>query len=694
MSRLAETARKGHMSELADLWTEALLNQSPAEEMIEALNVLVSAGESGEALVLAETAAEEMDSGGYPGTLAFASGAARLFQHSPVLRRVLVEALRDRYMLYEPLERFLEKSGLLSDSKPLCPAWARMEELLELQEGAFLLHQTYGPGCILRITRTAFTVDFQKSRDHDMTLDAVIETTRPVDAGSVFVLSWKDPDALANLVERGGRPLLDRLMRDLSADGTLTRAAVAAGFSGTSIDPGALWRAVKTAARSADGFALIGDEVFQKEGSSTVEKVRAVLASRGPALSEKTVMVEGLLASDARASRQELVDLVPMVCAGKCVEPGAAFELIWLLGGGQIPGPSAGLAVDLLEDTAARVLRALSEIRSQGCKRDYLDRYVRSGAPHDQLNELMDSLPRGHRVFCRNILKDSDPVFLAGYIAGCLSDPSRVEIYLWGLEQAAEAGDILPPEDVTEQIVKNISRARAETQKRLCGLLMNRLRPSFESMIAGLDARRLSRLADELDQLGSAHETGLLLLVRRQLNSRRTQGASFRKHFWETSAVFSSPSRIAGLHDEADRLQQKDIPAAAEAIAEAASHGDLSENAEYKAALERRDLLLDSLDRKRSLLALLRPYPEQDLSESLVSPATRIVIEAMDDSGDSRTLCVVGPLDTDPDRGWINYQAPLGAALLGRTTGDTVNLPGDERTWRVSAIQVMREVLL
>ncbi len=681
------------MSELTDQWTDALIKSPPVGDMIEALEVLTASGRAGDALLLAETAAEEMDASGSACTLDFVSGAAALFERSPVLRRVLVEALRDRHILYEPLERFLEKSGLLTDARPLNASWGRMNNLLRLQQGAYMLHPTYGPGQILRITRSAFTVNFQKSRDHDMTLDAVIETTRPVDENSIFVLTWKDPDALERLLSNGGPSLLERAMKDLSADGRLTRTSVSSSLAGTGLGATAFWNAFRTAAKSSQGYALIGEEIFVQKGSSTVERVKDLLGSRGMPLSEKARILEGLLVSDSHASREELSSLVPLVCSGKCVESGAAFELVWLLGGGAIPVDADPIAGTLLEPTASRVLRALSEMHSQGCRKEYLTRFVLSAPAAGQLTELLDSLPRGPRQICRDILKDSNPAFLAGYIAGCLSDPSRMELHLWGLEQAAEAGDLLPPEDVTAQILKNISRAKADTQKRLCTLLMNRLRPSFESHIACLDTRRLERLAEELDLLGSAHETALLLLVRRQLNSRKTGDMSRRKHFWETQAVFSSPSRISALHDEMDRLQQKDIPAAAEAIAEAASHGDLSENAEYKAAMERRDLLLDTLDRRSKLLAIMRPYPEQDLSDRVVAPGTRVIIEALDDSGDSRVLGIVGPLDTDPERGWINYQAPLGAALLGRATGDTVTLPGEERSWRVSGIEILAEVL-
>lgn len=693
MSRLLDSARKGDLSELTELWTEALIRNAPPAEMIPALLVLVADGRTDDALLLAETAAEEMDSSGSPSTCEFVSAAAGLFQQSPVLRRVLVESLRDRYMLYDPLERFMEKSGILTETRPLNSCWTKLEGYLKLQEGEYLIHPTYGPGLIVRVSRSAFTVDFQKSRGHDMTLDAVIETTRPIDGMSMFVLSWKDPDTLRDMVASGGSKLLGMAMRDLSTDGRLSRSSLASAVSGLGLEPGQFWRAVRDAAKVTEGYALIGEEIFLKEGSSTADIVRSILSSREPALSEKARLIEGLLASDSHVPRGELVSMLPLVCSSRCVEQGAAFELVWLLGGGAVPEEYAEFAHGLVESTASRVLRAISEMHSQVCRKDYLALYLLSGPEDSHLIELMDNLPRGPRLFCRDLLKDVNPAFLAGYLARCLSDPSRVELHLWGLEQAAEAGDIIPHDDITVQVLKNISRARADTQKRLCILLMNRLRPSFEGHIASLDTRRLERLADELDELGSAHETGLLLLVRRQINSRRTDGSTHRKHFWETNAVFSSPSRISAYHDETDRLQQKDIPAAAEAIAEAASHGDLSENAEYKAALERRDLLLDTLDRRRKLLAILRPYPVQDLSDRIVSPGTSVIIEAMDDSGDTRVLGIVGPLDTDPEGGRINYQAPLGAALLGRATGDTVTLPGEERSWRVSGIELLQGVL-
>ena len=55
-----------------------------------------------------------------------------------------------------------------------------------------------------------------------------------------------------------------------------------------------------------------------------------------------------------------------------------------------------------------------------------------------------------------------------------------------------------------------------------------------------------------------------------------------------------------------------------------------------------------------------------------------------------QTIDVVGPLDADPENGRINYLAPLGKALLGKTVGDIAVLPGDDSTeWRVVSLEIL-----
>jgi transcription elongation factor GreA len=223
-------------------------------------------------------------------------------------------------------------------------------------------------------------------------------------------------------------------------------------------------------------------------------------------------------------------------------------------------------------------------------------------------------------------------------------------------------------------------------------ILMNKLRPQLEQHISLLDTRRLEALTENLEQSLGAQETGLVLLARRELSGRRTGGFTNIRRFWESDFLFNSREGIARRIEEIEDIRTVQIPLAAKAIAEAASHGDLSENAEYTAALEKRDFLLEMLNRYQKQLKLMRPYPVGQVSVDVVSPATRVIIESMGEDPEIRTVFVVGLMDADADKGYINYKAPLGAALLGLAKGDTVQLPGStDSDWRITEISLMEE---
>ena len=99
------------------------------------------------------------------------------------------------------------------------------------------------------------------------------------------------------------------------------------------------------------------------------------------------------------------------------------------------------------------------------------------------------------------------------------------------------------------------------------------------------------------------------------------------------------------------------------------------------------------LNRYRKELKRMQPYPINEISTEIISPATKVVLESMDSATKTRTIHVVGLMDSNSDEGYINYKAPVGAALLGLSKGDTVQLPGDKNiVWRITSISIMAEI--
>ena len=142
------------------------------------------------------------------------------------------------------------------------------------------------------------------------------------------------------------------------------------------------------------------------------------------------------------------------------------------------------------------------------------------------------------------------------------------------------------------------------------------------------------------------------------------------------------------LKEELHRLKTYERPAASKAIEVARAHGDLSENAEYDAAKEAQGMLEARI---RDLEAKLSAAQVVDISklssETVVFGAT---VEVSDvDSGDERTLSIVGEDEADAERGLISYQSPLARALIGKRVDDvvTVRLPSGEKEYEILSLE-------
>ncbi len=119
-------------------------------------------------------------------------------------------------------------------------------------------------------------------------------------------------------------------------------------------------------------------------------------------------------------------------------------------------------------------------------------------------------------------------------------------------------------------------------------------------------------------------------------------------------------------------------------LAEAAAHGDLSENAEHEAAKQRKDLVqakLAKLYDKRQSLANIN---ERMIPRDSIGFWSRV--ELLDlESGEEIGYLLVNSDESDPKNGKISISSPIGKALMGRTEGDEVEVqtPRGTRSYEV-----------
>jgi transcription elongation factor GreA len=143
------------------------------------------------------------------------------------------------------------------------------------------------------------------------------------------------------------------------------------------------------------------------------------------------------------------------------------------------------------------------------------------------------------------------------------------------------------------------------------------------------------------------------------------------------------------LRAELQELKSVQRPAIIHAIAEARSHGDLSENAEYAAAKERQSFIegrIAELEAKLSNAQIINPAL-LDADGRCVFGAT-VELEDMD-SGEIVTYQIVGEDEADIKEGKISVSSPIARALIGKSAGDVaeVQAPGGVRELEILAVQ-------
>jgi len=676
---------------------EALPNGLSAEEMLDTLRVLVEHDDRDLARELLELSLTEMEAAGSKGIPELCKGAAVLFDQSPPLRYALLEALRDEYLMFEPLEFFFSKSGLSKETASIRDSWSSFLRLMRFRKKGYVLHQNFGPGQIVRVTRSSVTIDFEKTLDHDMTIEALVDTIEPLEENSLWIRKWKTRHDFESLPDTDPGEFLAGLFREAASDGSVDTNSLRPFLRGASLKSASVWKKLRDFARSSSDYAEMGDRIVLRSGSSLEAQIRAVLTDRKPALSKKSRMIASILKQEGSIPFDALSGLISEITDLDDCETGARFELVWLLSSRSSSTGVMPDAVRLVETAASRASRAVGEIHSSSCRKAYIKAFLDSSTDREEVFRLMCELPRPLWFAMADEILLKAPDLLSICVTLFLNDRTSVNQFMWALELLATRqikGDFPDRSELLSLLMRNLCFAKADTQRRVAGLLQQELRPELERFIKETDRRSLDGLVSELDGSGSLHETGLMLLLKRELSGRKKGSATGKRCFWESDALFDGSKAIERRRQEIDLLLGVRIPAAADAIAEAASHGDLSENAEYTAAIERRDLLLDTLRRWRKEFEKLRPYPETEVSSTVVSPGTRVVLAAIDDNDDVRSYSIVGPLEADPVSGRINYLAPLGSALLGREIGDSVNLPGDisGRRWRVDDIEILQEV--
>ncbi len=219
-----------------------------------------------------------------------------------------------------------------------------------------------------------------------------------------------------------------------------------------------------------------------------------------------------------------------------------------------------------------------------------------------------------------------------------------------------------------------------------------------------LGARKYERFHQCLGEIESGMASALATQIKRLDNLGRVVHEDMLKAIWkkfpeltvvkvidpwaDESMLLVTSQGMVKKKEEIDTMVNVTMRENAKRIGEAASHGDLSENSEYKFALEERDLLRARLAQMQDEMSIAQAVDPGEVDTNSINVGTKVELSHCQ-SGQSRVLTVLGPWDSNLERNIYNYKAPAVQKLMGHKVGDEleINILDPQGQYEIKAIQ-------
>ncbi len=149
--------------------------------------------------------------------------------------------------------------------------------------------------------------------------------------------------------------------------------------------------------------------------------------------------------------------------------------------------------------------------------------------------------------------------------------------------------------------------------------------------------------------------------------------------------IYVTSKGVSGLKEELDYLRTVKRPETIERMQDAKGNGDWIDNTEYMLVEEELAFIDGRIQQLEHMLKHAQII-EQGNADNIVDIGETVVVQTNDDEMEQYTI--VGVAETDPGKGLISNESPLGAALIGHKVGDevAVKAPGGQYRYRIVAV--------
>ncbi|MDR2257512.1 MAG: transcription elongation factor GreA [Treponema sp.] len=612
-------------------------------------------------------------------------------------RKEIIECFRKKHGSHSQLEEYIRISNLSQTYRNVHDAITDFEKHIAFDKGNFVFHRTWGVGRIAKVQGDEIAIDFSKKRGHSMSLKMAVNALQTLSKNHIWVLkaTWKK-EKLHDKVKNEYAWALQTVIKSFGNSCDIKRIKAELVPSVLSAGEWTTWSAkAREILKSDPGFGVSPDNI-------DLFTVR-----------ERPISIDEKLYNEFKAERNffDRAMTVRSFVAQKNAEPDSEYftEMFSYFSGylrsssqvteqivasyllvkdlvARYPHLGTGLSLnfsdifDGIEDVPALFL-SLKDNKFRDEFLHHVELFIPNWAdiyvklfPY----ALVPSIPV-------RLVQEGGGDKLAAMVANCFENfRDYKEAVVWLFKNAANEEwykkaaipferQLITLIHILDLTYRDIENHRETTENRKINkqvyslLFKDGILNSFIDQADDDTIIRLYTFINDVKDLDPQDKLNLRSRILDRHPNFKFFGDAEKTVI--TRGLMVTAAMYAEKQKQLAHIMDVEVPANSKEIAFALSLGDLRENAEYKAAKEKQEILNSTVAKLKDEIERAQIFDPGSVNLTRVSFGTKAAL-LNNASGKQEEYTILGPWESDPDHNIISYLSPFGGTLLNKAVGE------------------------
>ena len=620
-------------------------------------------------------------------------------------RKEIIECFREKYIEHSQLEEYIRLSNLTQGWRNVHEAIADFEKHIAFDAGNFVFHRTWGVGRIASVKGDEISIDFAKKRDHQMSLKMAVNALQTLNKNHIWVLkaTWKK-DKLREKIKTDPSWALKTIIKsfDNSCEIKQIKAELVPGVLSTSE-----WTTWSTKAR----------DILKTDPSFGVNPEDIDLF----VVRDRPISVEEKLFNEFKAEKNFFERVQTIRAFAKVAEPDSEYfgEMFnYFLGYlksyssanenvvasyllvkdfvGRYPYLNTGLTFNFSElfEEIEEPISVFATLKDSELREGFL-LHIKMFIPN-WADIYLRIFPYAlTKIIIDNLEREGYEQKLISMVQSCYDNHREYrEAVVWifrnlrstnwfdktGLSYEKQLLTLVHVMDLTFREIEN---HRDTTENRKINKQVQTIlfkEGVLDEFILASDVDMITRiytLVDDVKDLDPAIKMRLRNRILDKYPDFKFYGTEEKTIV--TRGLMVTVAKYEEKQRQLQHIMEIDVPTNSKEIGSAIALGDLRENAEYKAAKEKQDILNATVAKLKDEIERAQLFDPSTVNATRVGFGT-IVSLFNKTQGVEEKYTILGPWESDPENNVISYLSPFGGSILNKRIGENFDFVINDTT--------------